>query len=67
MSTLDFYHTYRRAIIWIAYNDDPGSSHAFSVKHVSQMVSVVLVADIFGKTPEQVAKAVVRRRKEEEA
>lgn len=54
---------YRDAVDFIAYNDDPGSSTALNPRYVRGYCSVLLVAQVFGKTTEQVAAAVVRIRR----
>lgn len=53
--------SYRHAIAWIALNDEPGDS---DVEVIQSYISTLLVADIFGKEPEAVARAIVRYRKE---
>jgi cbb3-type cytochrome oxidase subunit 1 len=52
--------TYKAAVQWIAENDEPTW---YGVDSVALMLTVVLVADLFGKTPEDVAKSVVRYRR----
>jgi hypothetical protein len=52
--------SYRKAIEWIAMNDEPDSDDR---DFVAGMISTMLVADLFGKTPETVAQAVIRYRK----
>lgn len=51
---------YREAVAWIAYNDDEeiGSEGGY-------IVSIMLVADLFGKEPDEVARAVEAKRKRE--
>ncbi len=56
---------YLELIDAIALNDGPGDGGALSVPYVSHTVSVGLVAMVFGKTDVQVARSVVRVRKEE--
>lgn len=63
MMYLDYGYTYRQAIVWIALNDDPGSSNSMKVSSVKTLISVQLIADLFGKTHEKVARAVIRYRK----
>jgi hypothetical protein len=50
---------YRFGIEWIALNDEPAEVDA---SEVASLISVCLLADLFGKTTEEVAKAVVRIR-----
>jgi hypothetical protein len=50
---------YRRAVEWIAAEDEPDEMHRPTV---AAMVSVALVADIFGKDADAVARSVIRRR-----
>ena len=57
--------SYREAVAWIAYNDDPGSSDSRDAEAVRGMISVGLVADIFGVDSERVAADVVRIRVKE--
>ena len=54
--------SYREAIAWIALNDDAGSDVACETTFVKQMISVALVADLFGKTDLEVAQKVVQYR-----
>lgn len=51
--------SYREAIAWIAWNDEPTE---YEVERIEPMVSVQLVADIFGKWSYDVARAVSRYR-----
>jgi hypothetical protein len=51
---------YLRAVKWIAFNDEEGDT---TVSVVKGYLSVALVADVFGKTIQQVAEAVVRQRR----
>jgi hypothetical protein len=51
--------SYRVGIEWIALNDDDGSAHALSISEVSGMISVALLADLFGKRAIEVAVDVV--------
>ena len=54
--------SYKDAIDWIAHNDGAGDDEALDVDSVSYLVTSVLIADIFGVTPERVGKNVVERR-----
>ena len=53
---------YREAIEWIAINDEPGGSAEFA--DIKSYISVVLVADVFGKRASQVARQVLALRAE---
>jgi hypothetical protein len=57
--------SYREAVRWIAYNDDPGANDAQDPEVVVHYVSTLLVADLFGKEPEAVAADIVRLRQKE--
>lgn len=52
--------SYERAIGWIADNDEPGE---YDIDTMASLISVVLVADLWGKDPARVARDVVNRRK----
>jgi hypothetical protein len=52
--------SYRRGLLWIAENDEPED---LDVATVSEYISTALLADLFGKDEEAVARAIVRRRK----
>lgn len=51
--------TIRAAVEWIAYNDEPSDR---DVESVSDMISVVLAAELFTVAPEAIAKKVVAMR-----
>jgi hypothetical protein len=51
---------YREAVEWIAREDEPAEMNA---EAVSGLVSVALVADLFGKEQIEVARAVIRFRR----
>lgn len=55
--------SYRAGVAWIANNDEPGDR---SVESIGEYISTALVADLFGKTTEQVAKDVLTYRKRED-
>lgn len=57
--------SYREAVRWVAHNDSNGDADALELEAVSGLVTVGLVADLFGKTMEQVGAAVIRERKRE--
>jgi hypothetical protein len=52
--------SYRRGVDWIAQNDEPEDLDLFNV---SGYISTLLLADLFGKSSDDVAAAIVRRRK----
>lgn len=54
--------SYRDEIAWIAENDGSGDQEWLALDHVSKMVTTLLVADLFKKDPEVVAKVVIRYR-----
>lgn len=53
--------SYKNAIFWIAHNDE-GGPDAHNVEAVERMISVGLVADLFGKSTQEVAADVVLTR-----
>ena len=55
---------YQRGIEFIALNDDNGSQHAENTIVVEEMVSVVLMSEIFGKSVSEIAQDVVKFRKQ---
>lgn len=57
--------SYREGVAWIALNDDPASSDALNAEELQGLISVALLADLFGKDQLEVAKAVVAYRKKE--
>lgn len=54
--------SYRKAIQWIANNDEPIT---IDLEIMSEQLTVVLVADLFNKAPEKVAQDVINRRIED--
>ena len=52
--------SYKFGVNWIAQNDETGETDQGVV---ADLVSVMLLADLAGKTPEQVAKDVLKARK----
>jgi hypothetical protein len=52
--------SYRHGLDWIVYNDEPED---LDPENISGYISTLLLADLFGKDPEAVARAIVRRRK----
>lgn len=53
----------KEAVFWIAHNDEPGETEA---EEIAGLISVKLVADLFGLTDEEVAKRVARERRKSE-
>lgn len=51
---------YQRAIEWIAVNDEPEWT---DITMVMEMISVVLIADVFKKNTKKVADDVINYRK----
>jgi len=54
------YHGFKFAVAWIALNDEP---EELNIGTMSDLISVALAADLFRKTPLQVAQAVVAYRR----
>ena len=50
----------KKAIRWIADNDESGE---LDIEVMETLISVLLVADLFGKTPTEIATRVVKVRK----
>ena len=50
----------KKAIAWIADNDETGE---LDIEVMETLISVLLVADLFGKTPTEIATRVVKVRK----
>lgn len=53
---------YIEGIHWIAWNDDPGGSGALEREQVDGMISVLLLADLFGVPSSMVANDIVMLR-----
>jgi hypothetical protein len=53
--------SFKKAIIWIAANDETAE---MDPTVIAEFISVALVADLFGRTAEDVADLVARKRKE---
>lgn len=51
--------SFKAAIEWIAFNDEP---KVFNQEEMSNLISVLLIADIFDISPELVAKKVIAKR-----
>ncbi len=52
--------SYREGVAWIALNDEPTD---LDPESVDGYVATLLLADLFGKEPREVAEAVVRYRR----
>lgn len=59
--------SYREAVAWIALNDETCGPEAQDPKEVETLISVALVADIFGVDVQKVAADVVRYRQKNDA
>ncbi len=57
--------SYRHAIEWIALNDSAGDDDALDPRVASELVSAVLISDIFGVPAEKVGADIVRVREKE--
>lgn len=58
--------SYRDAVKWIAYNDEPGTDppdHPDAERNASEYVTSCLIADLFGVPPERVGRDVIRERR----
>lgn len=55
--------SYRDAIRWVAENDSGADPDALDPKAVSELVSAVLIADVWDVSSEKVGKDIVRIRK----
>lgn len=51
--------TYQNAITWIANNDETAEKDP---KELSKLISVVMLADISGKTPEKITQDILKER-----
>jgi hypothetical protein len=54
--------SYREAVEWIALNDEPTGG---VLEDVAGYISTLLIADLFGKDPQDVAAAIIRVRVKE--
>lgn len=52
--------SWRAGVEWIAWNDEPSE---LDEERVAYFISSLLLADLFGKEPLEVGRAVVRYRK----
>lgn len=55
--------SYRAGVRWIAVNDEPAE---YDAEVVAALISVLLLADLFGVEPERVARDVLRERQRRE-
>lgn len=53
--------SYKKAVQWCAENDEPTS---FREEEIVDLISTLLVADIFDKTPEKVALDILNYRRQ---
>jgi hypothetical protein len=51
--------SYRAGVAWIAENDEPGDRDP---ETVAELISTMLLADLFGAEPERVATDIIRYR-----
>ena len=51
--------SYKAGIDWIAWNDEQCET---DVNVIAYQISVLLLADLFGKKPEKVAADIIRKR-----
>jgi len=51
--------SYRNGVIWIAYNDEPGETDP---EAIGSLISVMLLADLFGVDYKKVVKDIVKCR-----
>lgn len=61
--------TYQAAVVWIAHNDNDGMDVTFNtnereqcIQNISEYISTLLVAELFGAKPEVVAADIFRVR-----
>lgn len=57
--------SYKRAVLWIALNDDAGANAALDLSEVRVYITTLFVADLFGVDSEQVARDVIKVRRRE--
>lgn len=55
--------SYARAVDWIARNDEDVLMDESDIEEMSGLISVVLVADLWGKDPGVVARDVIKMRR----
>jgi hypothetical protein len=54
--------SYREAVRWIALNDSPGDDGGLDPKIASELVTSVLIADLFDVSVERIGSDIVRER-----
>lgn len=59
--------SYRAAIAWIAENDSDGDHERLEIQHVAELVTSLLVADIFDVDVVRVGRDVVAQRRRNDA
>jgi hypothetical protein len=57
---------YKFGVAWIAANDNAGSPDALDWVEVATYISTLLLADLFDKSPNRVAKDIVAYREKHE-
>lgn len=58
---------YKDAVAWIAYNDETDLRMPDDLPTIQDLVTVLLVADLWGKPQRKVAEDVLKLRKAEDA
>lgn len=59
--------SYRHGVSWIALNDNSGGDDRLDAESVKGYISTLLLADLFGKPEEDVARDIVKYRQAEDA
>jgi len=59
--------SYREAVQWIADNDSAGQDDALDLVCVSELITTVLIGDLFNVEYERVARDVIRSRQRRSA
>lgn len=54
--------SYKKAVAWIALNDEPLWVDLEDLEAISEMISVQLIAELFGKPEKKVAQDVLKYR-----
>lgn len=54
--------TFRKAIAWIAENDNVGSIQFLDINDIENYITVAIIADLFGYDDREVADLVVKYR-----
>lgn len=55
--------TYEEAVAHVSFNEGDGDDERLKLDHVSSLVSVCIVADIFGVSAETFARAIIKYRR----